>query len=313
MPFVKLDCGILNSTLWFDKMCRDIFITALLMAEPYELEEPSPQLEVCSLTETGWSVPRGWYGLVHAAGVGILHRAGVNEGEHGKAALTRLGAPEPDSRSKGFDGRRLVRIDGGYIVLNYMIYRERDYTSADRSRRYRAKRRDEAINNQTRAETVALLAKRDDGRCGICGRHISDLAACHLDHIRPLSLGGNHHLDNLQLAHGPCNNGKGGHAEDVQSWRHDSLPATSPRRDNSSSRPDITQAEAEAEVQEEEKEKKREIRTERESSRERETVTLASVTPHYDPFVDPNITQRAGAFCDRYQVDRKSTRLNSSH
>ena len=140
MPFVKLDCGILNSTLWFDKMCRDIFLTALLMAEPYELEEASPQLEVCSLTETGWSVPRGWYGLVHAAGVGILHRAGVNEGDHGKAALTRLGAPEPDSRSKGFDGRRLVRIDGGYIVLNYMVYRERDYTSAKRSKRYRERK-----------------------------------------------------------------------------------------------------------------------------------------------------------------------------
>lgn len=136
MPFVKLDCGILNSTLWFERDCREVFLTALLMAEPVELQEAMPQIQVRSLDPTGWEVPPGWYGLAPAAGLGIIDRAKV-EREAGLLALEQLGSPEQASRSQEFDGRRLVRVDGGYIVLNYMKYRERDYTSAERSKRYR--------------------------------------------------------------------------------------------------------------------------------------------------------------------------------
>lgn len=139
MPFVKLDCGMLNSTLWFDKPARDIFITALLMAEPHELTEPSPQIEVDSLKETGWQVPPGWYGMVPAAGIGIIHRTGLDE-QIGIEALRRLGNPEASSRSPDFDGRRMVRVNGGYILLNFIRYRERDYTAAERSRRYRERK-----------------------------------------------------------------------------------------------------------------------------------------------------------------------------
>ena len=46
MPFVKLDCGILDSTLWLARPERDIFLTALLMAEPFELRDPVSQLEI---------------------------------------------------------------------------------------------------------------------------------------------------------------------------------------------------------------------------------------------------------------------------
>jgi hypothetical protein len=150
MPFVKLDCCILDSTLWIDCVARDVFITALLMAEPMELPEPMAQLEVNTLKETGWEVPAGWYGFVRAAGVGIINRARVGE-TAGKAALERLGSPEPDSRSEAFAGRRLVRVNGGYVILNYMTYRERDYTTAERSRRYRAKKQadDEAHRDTT--------------------------------------------------------------------------------------------------------------------------------------------------------------------
>lgn len=159
MPFVKLDCGILNSTLWFDKAARDVFVTALLMAEPFELSEPTPQIAVDSLENTGWMVPPGWYGFVPAAGVGIVHRSGADETE-GYEALKRLGEPEESSRTPDFDGRRMVRISGGYLILNYIKYRERDYTSAERSRRYRervASRRDIAASRRdiTQAEVQA--------------------------------------------------------------------------------------------------------------------------------------------------------------
>ena len=89
MPFVKLDCGILTSTLWMDQVAREVFITALLMAEPAEFDEPIPQIETNTLNFTGWAAPPGWYGFVPAAGVGIIRTAGVNI-DAGKAALERL-------------------------------------------------------------------------------------------------------------------------------------------------------------------------------------------------------------------------------
>ena len=141
MAFLKLDTGILNSTLWVDRECREVFITALLMAEPFEITDPMPQLEVRALAETGFVVPPGWYGLVSAAGVGIVRRAMVDH-EEGMAALERLGAPDLESRSRRFEGRRLVRVNGGYIALNFIEYRERDHTAAERSKRYRERQKE---------------------------------------------------------------------------------------------------------------------------------------------------------------------------
>lgn len=139
MAFVKLDCGILNSTLWVDRDAREVFITALLMAEPFQLEQPTAQLNVRNLDEAGWEAPPGWYGMVQAAGIGIIHRSGIEQ-ERGLAALERLGCPEPDSRSREYEGRRLVRVDGGYLVLNFDKYRRKDHSAAERSRRYRERK-----------------------------------------------------------------------------------------------------------------------------------------------------------------------------
>lgn len=136
MPFVKLDTGILDSTLWVERECREVFITALLLAEPYELLHELPQIAVRNLELTGFMVPPGWYGFVDAAGVGIVRRSLVAP-ELGMMALEQLGSPDPESRSTDFEGRRLVRVAGGFIVLNFMKYRDRDYTSAERSKRYR--------------------------------------------------------------------------------------------------------------------------------------------------------------------------------
>lgn len=139
MPFVKLDTGILDSTLWVDRPAREVFLTALLMAEPYETAEPSSQIEIRSLRETGFVVPPGRYGFVRAAGIGIIRRAGLADGDEGLAALERLGSPEADSRTPDFEGRRLVRVDGGFLVLNFDRYRRTDYTAAARQQRHRAR------------------------------------------------------------------------------------------------------------------------------------------------------------------------------
>lgn len=147
MAFVKLDCGILDSTLWTDRDAREVFITALLMAVPAEFTEPVPQIRVTSLELTGWKAPPGWYGFVEAAGVGIVGRAMIDRAT-GLNALERLGDPDLESRSQAFEGRRLIRVNGGYLVLNFMAYRDRDYTTAQRSKRYRERQKSKAPSHR---------------------------------------------------------------------------------------------------------------------------------------------------------------------
>jgi hypothetical protein len=56
-------------------------------------------------------------------------------------ALKNLSMPDLESRSSDFEGRRLVRVDGGFIILNYFKYRDKDHTAPLRMKRYRAKKR----------------------------------------------------------------------------------------------------------------------------------------------------------------------------
>jgi hypothetical protein len=151
MAFVKLDCGILNSTIWSDHDARMIFLTALLLAEPREFIEPVPQLDLRKMEETGWSAPPGWYGFVPAAGSGLVSRTGGITMEEGYAALERLSSPEAESRSPEHEGRRLIRVNGGYLVLNYYKYRDRDHTAAERQRRYRERAKTGQVKSQQQA------------------------------------------------------------------------------------------------------------------------------------------------------------------
>jgi hypothetical protein len=119
---------------------RSIFLTALVMARPHTLDEPTPQLEVRELKETGWVVPPGEYGLVPSAGSGIIRMDGI-ETDAGLEMLEKLGSPDPDSKDPEHGGRRVVRVDSGYLVLNFYKYRDRDYTAAERQRRLRARKK----------------------------------------------------------------------------------------------------------------------------------------------------------------------------
>jgi hypothetical protein len=140
MPFVKLDCGMITSTIWIDQVARDVFITALLLAQPQEFPEPVPTIKIGRLDDDDFIVPPGWYGFVPAAGPGIVRLAHVDD-DAGQEALKRLAAEDLQSRSDEFGGRRMVRVNGGFIILNYIKYRDRDYTSAERQRRFRERKR----------------------------------------------------------------------------------------------------------------------------------------------------------------------------
>ena len=124
MAFVKLDCGILDSSLWTveDAETRVVFITMLAMSDSE--------------------------GLCRATAPGIAARARIPL-PRARKALERLEAPDPDDRSGVAEGRRVVRCAGGYQITNYMTYRAHDYTSATRMRRLRERRRVTASRNVT--------------------------------------------------------------------------------------------------------------------------------------------------------------------
>lgn len=252
MAFVKLDTGVLDSTLWIDRPCREIFITALLMAEPLELGEPLDQFEVRSLTKTGFVVPPGWYGFVRAAGVGIANRA-LMDMEIGLNALQRLGDIDPESRSKEHEGRRLVRVDGGYIILNYFKYRDRDHTAAERQQRLRERKKNIAkgplLNDEEWKSVVAFY----NGMCAYCGTE----KWRDIDHVFPTSKGGKHEISNVVPACASCNSTKRAEIWEVPR-KHPYMLRVTSRNEAVTSR--IADADADADADAEGREKNQEKR-----------------------------------------------------
>ncbi|MEE0726701.1 MAG: HNH endonuclease signature motif containing protein, partial [Clostridium saudiense] len=57
-------------------------------------------------------------------------------------------------------------------------------------------------------ETRKIIYKQSGGRCAICGKQI-DFNEMELDHINPVSLGGNSNQSNLQCCCVSCNRMKG--------------------------------------------------------------------------------------------------------
>lgn len=90
--YVKLFGSILDSTVWQeDKATRLVWITMLATQDK--------EYVVSS------SIP------------GLARRAGV-EVEECREALRCLMSPDPDSRTKDYEGRRIAEVDGGWKVLN---------------------------------------------------------------------------------------------------------------------------------------------------------------------------------------------------
>lgn len=184
MPFVKIDTAIVRSSLYPERDLRTVFLTALFMAEPVELEEATRTLKVRELTDDKFVVPKGWYGIVRSSGLGIIRADGISK-EKGLRALEQLAAPDPESRSADFDGRRMVRIDGGYVILNYMKYRERDYTSTLRKKLQRLRdkegsRRDTVNGHGVTANVTVTQAEADaeaDAEGGIPPNPLPDCPA----------------------------------------------------------------------------------------------------------------------------------------
>lgn len=111
MGFTKLDSGIVNSSIWSEPLAtRVVWITMLALSNRF--------------------------GLVKASTSGIQRSANVSV-EQCEEAMDILQAPDLDSRSLDFDGRRIERVDGGWKILNYERYREFTYSDSEEALRQR--------------------------------------------------------------------------------------------------------------------------------------------------------------------------------
>lgn len=96
--FVKLFSGIVQSTVWREDLhVKVVWITLLALSD--------------------------WNGIVCASVPGLASAAGVSV-DQCREALERLCAPDEDSRTKEYEGRRIEPVDGGWFILNYVKYRE---------------------------------------------------------------------------------------------------------------------------------------------------------------------------------------------
>jgi hypothetical protein len=151
--FTKLFSTIVDSTVWREEMhVKVVWITMLAKA--------NRNGDVLA------SVP----GLADAARVSL---------DQCVEALARLSAPDPWSRTKEHEGRRIVEVDGGWRLLNYPKYRElrdadeRRIQTREAVRRYRAKQSAEPLTVSNRkpgkprkaqAEAEAEAEKDTKGR-----------------------------------------------------------------------------------------------------------------------------------------------------
>lgn len=144
-----------------------------------------------------WPWENGWHKRKHCSGrCAALHTTEKN----------RKNKPPLAPRTCLWCGNEVRRGSRRFYYCSYTCYR-RMHTRLHHLRRRGLKRKRQRIS-------LVAIYKRDRGRCGLCGgRVLKHLRPNHprsatIDHIVPLALGGDHTLDNVQLAHFACNSRK---------------------------------------------------------------------------------------------------------
>jgi hypothetical protein len=125
--YTKLFSTIVSSTIWREPAhVRLVWITMLALSDQYGIVEAS--------------IP----------GLADMARVSREDCEH---ALGVLSSPDPDSRTKEFEGRRIEVTDGGWRLVNHRKYREK-MRESDRKAKRAAYMRDYRDRNQSRNQNV---------------------------------------------------------------------------------------------------------------------------------------------------------------
>ncbi len=139
--YTKLFGSILHSSIWSeDNDTRIVWITMLAMCDRE--------------------------GLVAAAIPGLARAANISI-EHTQVALKKFHDPDPYSRSKAFEGRRIETVDGGWRLLNHAAYREkmsfeerREYNRI-KQQEHRQRKSKQVIDSQSRSALSAHTDNRE--------------------------------------------------------------------------------------------------------------------------------------------------------
>lgn len=103
--FTKLQSSILNSSIWDESdAVRVVWITMLAMSDSS--------------------------GFVESSLPGLAHQSRKSK-EATIAALGVLESPDAESKNPDYEGRRIKKVEGGWLVLNYALYREQAEVSDD--------------------------------------------------------------------------------------------------------------------------------------------------------------------------------------
>jgi len=120
--FTKIFGSILNSSIWLDEDghhrpmdVKLVWLTMLIMANEF--------------------------GIVEATAAGIAKESGVLA-KRVREIIDLLINPDPESRTPDNQGRRIEKVEGGWLVLNHEKYRSirnrKQMVDAARQRRHRA-------------------------------------------------------------------------------------------------------------------------------------------------------------------------------
>ena len=148
--FTKLFGDIVTSSIWSeDDKTRILWVTLLAIAGPD--------------------------GVARAAipGLATVARMSVPECE---AAMLKLEGPDKYSRSQEHEGRRVQRVNGGYLILNYLKYR--NDLDKDKRREYKARKQAEyrTKKRNPRAQVSAQFKEREERFVEAAGN--GDARAC---------------------------------------------------------------------------------------------------------------------------------------
>jgi hypothetical protein len=133
--YVKIYGSILDSSVWAEPPAtRCVWLALLAMADES--------------------------GFVEASVGGLARRANVTP-KQCETALAALLAPDPDSKSPAHEGRRIERIERGWAILNYRVYREmrspKQVADAERQQAWRERQKAERDMSQESQQVAATV------------------------------------------------------------------------------------------------------------------------------------------------------------
>lgn len=133
--FTKLDAGILHSTIWL---------------QPHDVL----RVWICLLALADMN------GVAHTAAPGLAHMCMIPLDRIRKILLF-LESPDADSRSEAEEGRRIVKLVGGWHLVNHAAYRAKRNPDADRERKREWDRLHRSSGNSRAAKSAPSPTQSD--------------------------------------------------------------------------------------------------------------------------------------------------------